>query len=126
MGKKNISKNAFEKALEIRTYFKEAINGYDMVRGKWYVYTVNDTTTRYNYGLPVRQKYEPFPIDKYFKILRKNPDDYATRYLLVNELVKNNRFDEADKQLNILSKTQSGNKIYQDLKNEALAKQVQF
>ncbi|MCZ6701845.1 MAG: tetratricopeptide repeat protein [Ignavibacteria bacterium] len=126
LAKKIISKNAFEKALELRPYFKEAINGYDMVRGKGYVYTVNDTTTRYNYGLPVRQKYKPYPIDKYFKILRKNPDDYATRYLLVNELVKNNRFDEADKQLNILSKTQSGNKIYQNLKNEALVKQEQF
>ena len=126
MGKKDISKNAFEKALELRPYFKEAINGYDMVRGKGYVYTVNDTTTRYNYGLPVHQKYKPYPIDKYYRNLRKNPDDYATRYLLVNELVKNNRFDEADKQLNILSKTQSENKNYQDLKNEVLVKQDQF
>lgn len=126
MGKKNISKNAFKKTLELRPYFKEAINGYDMVRGKGYVYTVNDTTTRYNYGLPVRQKYKPYPIDKYYKRLKKNPNDYITRYLLINELVKNNRFNEADKQLNILSKTQSENKNYKDLQNEVLVKQDQY
>lgn len=126
LGKKKISKIAFKKALELRPYFKEAIDGYDRVRGKGYVYTVTDTTIGYNYGLPVPHKYKPYPIDKYYKILRKNPDDYATRYLLLNELVTNNRFDEADKQLNILSRTQSGDKNYQNLKNEVLAKQEQF
>jgi tetratricopeptide (TPR) repeat protein len=125
LDKKNISKIAFKKALELRPYFKEAINGYDIVRGKGYVYTVNDTTTRYNYGLPVSM-YKPYYIDKYYKILEKNPNDYTTRYLLISDLVKNNRFDEADKQLNIFSKTQSENKNYQNLKNEVLVKQDQF
>jgi hypothetical protein len=48
LGKKRTALKAFENALELRPYFKEAMDGYDMVRGKGYVYTVNDTTSGYN------------------------------------------------------------------------------
>ncbi len=106
-GKEKNCSYAFENALELRPYFKEAMDGYDMVRGKGYVYTVNDTTTRYNYGLPSPKRYKQYPIDRYYRKLKKNPGDIATRYLLIDELVKNNRYDEAVKQLNIISETQS-------------------
>ncbi|HSW53457.1 MAG TPA: tetratricopeptide repeat protein [Ignavibacteriaceae bacterium] len=103
LGKKEIAVKAFEKALELRPYFKEALDGYDLVRGKGYIYTVNDTTSRFNYGLPVPTGKGEYPIDKYYRVLSKKPNDNETRILLINELIKNNRYAEAEEQLNILS-----------------------
>ncbi|NWG27656.1 MAG: tetratricopeptide repeat protein [Ignavibacteriaceae bacterium] len=107
LGKKEISIKAFEKALELRPYFKEALDGYDLVRGKGYIYTVNDTTTRFNYGLPVSTGKGEYPIDKYYRILAKKSENNETRILLINELIKNNRFAEAEEQLKILSRSES-------------------
>ena len=107
LGKKEISIKAFEKALELRPYFKEALDGYDLVRGKGYVYTVNDTTSRFNYGLPVSKGKGEYPIDKYYRVLSKKPQDNESRILLINELIKNNRFAEAEEQIKILSNTEA-------------------
>jgi Flp pilus assembly protein TadD len=118
LGKKKISIKAFETALELRPFFKEALDGYDLVRGKGYVYTVNDTTSRYNYGLPVWKPKWDYPIDKYYRKLKKNPADDRTRYLLIYELMGNNRYKEARDHLKILSKTQSKQEEYKQLKKE--------
>ena len=102
------------------------MDGYDMVRGKGYVYTVNDTTTTYNYGLPLPKRYKQYPIDRYYRKLKKNPGDITTRYLLVDELVKNNRYEEADQQLNILSKTQSNYSKFRMVEAEVRGKQIEY
>ena len=107
LGKKEIAIKAFEKALELRPYFKEALDGYDLVRGKGYIYTVNDTTSRFNYGLPVSTGKGEYPIDKYYRVLSKKPYENETRILLINELIKNNRYAEAEEQLKILSNTEA-------------------
>ena len=107
LGKKEIAIKAFEKALELRPYFKEALDGYDLVRGKGYVYTVNDTTSRFNYGLPVSTGKGEYPIDKYYRVLSKKPQDNESRILLINELIKNSRFAEAEEQIKILSNTEA-------------------
>jgi tetratricopeptide (TPR) repeat protein len=107
LGKKEIAIKAFEKALELRPYFKEALDGYDLVRGKGYIYTVNDTTSRFNYGLPVSTGKGEYPIDKYYRVLSKKPYENETRILLINELIKNNRYAEAKEQLQILSNTEA-------------------
>lgn len=106
LGKKQTALKSFEKALELRPYFKEAMDGYDLVRGKGYVYTVNDTTTQYNYGIPLNKKGKRYAIDRYYSKLKKSPEDIETRYLLIAELVKKNRFEEAGIQLEILSDTE--------------------
>jgi tetratricopeptide (TPR) repeat protein len=126
LGKKKTALKAFENALELRPYFKEAMDGYDMVRGKGYVYTVNDTTTRYNYGLPSPKRYKQYPIDRYYRKLKKNPGDTATRYLLIDELAKNNRYDEAVKQLNIISETQSIDGKFRMVEAEVTDKQNKY
>jgi Flp pilus assembly protein TadD len=107
LGKKEIAIKAFEKALELRPYFKEALDGYDLVRGKGYIYTVNDTTSRFNYGLPVSTGKGEYPIDKYYRVLSKKPYENETRILLINELIKNNRYAEAEEQLKILSSSEA-------------------
>lgn len=44
LGKTQTAIKAFQNALELKPYFKEALDGLDLARGKGYVYTVNDTT----------------------------------------------------------------------------------
>ncbi len=118
LGKNQLAIEAFKTALEIRPYFKEALDGYDLARGKGYVYTVNDTTTRFNYGLPVKKKYKEYSIDKYYRILKTNPEDFKTRYLLIEELLKNNRYQESFDQFNLFLNLQIDDKTYNDLKNK--------
>jgi tetratricopeptide (TPR) repeat protein len=123
LGKKEIAVKAFEKALKLRPYFKEALDGYDLVRGKGYVYTVNDTTSRFNYGLPVSTGKGEYPIDKYYRVLNKKPQDNETRILLINELIKKNRYAEAEEQLKILSNSEAYlNKIEELEKSLELSK----
>ena len=126
LGKKQIALKAFETALELRPYFKEALDGYDLVRGKGYIYTVNDTTSRFNYGLPVRKKYKEYPIDKYYKVLKSNPNDFNTRYLLISELLKNNRHQEAFDQMKFFLQTKTDDINFHSLRDKILAEQETY
>lgn len=126
LGKKKIALKAFETALELRPYFKEALDGYDLVRGKGYIYTVNDTTSKFNYGLPVKRKYKEYPIDKYYRVLKSNPGNINTRYLLILELLKNNRHQEAFDQVNNFLQTKTDDKNYYDLKDKILAEKEKY
>lgn len=118
LGKKQIAIDAFDRALELRPYFKEALDGFDLVRGKGYIYTVNDTTVSYNYGLPVSTSSYEYPIDKYYRRLTKNPEDEQSRILLIEELIDKSRFSEAEDQLKILiGANVSDDRIF-TLKNE--------
>ena len=125
-GQKNTSLKAFENALELRPYFKEAIKGYDLVRDKGYVYFISDTAVSYNYGLPAVEKYSQYPIDKYYRKLEENGEDISTRYLLLDELIKNNRFTEANQQLKLLAATESEDQKFIGLKKNVLEKQDIF
>jgi tetratricopeptide (TPR) repeat protein len=101
LGKNKNAIFAFEKALAIKPYFKEAMDGLDQAKGKGYIYTVNDTSYRYG-KVPRAQKQQEFAIDKYYKILKNKPDDNETRFALVDELVKHDRIEEASQQLEFL------------------------
>ena len=111
--KNKIAIDAFTKALVIRPYFKEAMDGLDLARGKGYVYSINDTTTRFNYGIsPTAVEYA---IDKYYRLLKNNPGDDETRYKLIDELIIANRYEEAFEQLKILSPNNSEAARFKDL-----------
>jgi tetratricopeptide (TPR) repeat protein len=105
LGKKKTAIDAFERALVIRPYFQEAMDGLDLAKGKGYVYTINDTSYRYSKGVGMVSKKAPFvyPIDRYTRLLKKNPADNDTRFKLVQELVKAGRYEEAYNELEILS-----------------------
>ncbi len=126
LGKKRTAIIAFETALRLRPYFKEALDGYDLARGKGYIYTVNDTTARYNYGLPVPRSYKVYAIDRYYRILKKNPGNVAVRYKLIDELLKHDRYEEAVKQLNVLKLTESNTPNFQSVKDEVLSKREKY
>ncbi|MCF6268126.1 MAG: hypothetical protein L3J41_00245 [Melioribacteraceae bacterium] len=85
------AKIAFENALGFKPFFKEAQDGLDIVTKKGYI-------TQYD-----PQSFDKeFPIDRYYRLLRKNPDDAEMRFKLVNDLIKANRIEEAYQQLEIL------------------------
>ncbi len=116
LGKRKIAIDAFENALSLKPYFKEALDGLNQAKGKGYIYTVNDTSSRYNYGMPVSYIY---PIDKYYRILRRHPSDVLVRMKLLKALYKANRLEEANQQLEILSKTSiDTTKEFQQLSDE--------
>ena len=113
LGKNKIAIDAFTKSLVIRPYFKEAMDGLDLAKGKGYVYSINDTTSRFNYGMPLSAK--QYAIDKYYKRLKNNPKDDETRFKLIDELINANRFEEAYEQLIILSPNHSEQSRFNDL-----------
>jgi tetratricopeptide (TPR) repeat protein len=113
LGKNKIAIDAFTKSLVIRPYFKEAMDGLDLAKGKGYIYSINDTTSKFNYGMPLSAK--QYAIDRYYKRLKNNPKDDKTRFKLIDELINANRFEEAYQQLIILSPNYSDQKKFNDL-----------
>ncbi|MCL6494110.1 MAG: tetratricopeptide repeat protein [Ignavibacterium sp.] len=118
LGKTNLSEKAFIRSLEIRPFFKEALDGLDLVRGKKSFYTFNDTTYRYR-KVPAGKVYL---IDKYFKSLQKNPASDELRFKLIEELLKYNRIEEAYQQLEILKEKYCSNEKYIVLSSEVIKK----
>ena len=113
LGKNKIAIDAFSRSLEIRPFFKEAMDGLDLAKGKGYIYSINDTTVRYNYGIAPEPK--EYIIDKYFRLLKNNPNDDDLRYKLIEELINANRFNEAKAELNKLSKNSDHQQKYLEL-----------
>lgn len=116
LGKSNLAIKAFTKALEIRPYFKEALDGMDLAKGKGYIYSINDTTSKFNYGL--RPGTKEYIIDKYYRALKNNPSDDETRFKLIEELIKVYRFEEANQQLEYLSSGHSDESRFIDLQEK--------
>jgi tetratricopeptide (TPR) repeat protein len=118
LGKFRLAVIAFEESLRLRPFFKEALNGLDLAKGKGYLYTINDTTSKYYYGLaPGTPEYK---IDKLYRRMKNHPDDDNSRFELVDALVKANRFEEAYDQLRILSKKHKDSVDFQNLYSKVL------
>lgn len=116
LGKKKTAVSAFEKSLLLRPFFKEAADGLDLAKGKGYVYTVNDTTSRFTYGLATAQHI--YLIDRLYAGIKRNPDDTELRFRLIDELIKADRYEEAIQQLNYLESTHSGSEKYNNIKSK--------
>ncbi len=101
LGKYSQSKKAFENALGFKPYFKEAQDGLDIVTRKAYV-TQNDP----------RSSEKEFPIDRYYRLLRKSPNNDNIRFKLVDELLKAKRIEEAYQQLEFLGTKHSEDPKY--------------
>ncbi len=103
MAKYSIAKKAFETSLSIKPFFKEAQDGLDMVNKQSYV-TLQSP----------REFEKEYPIDRYYRLLRRNPEDVETRFKLVDELIAANRIEEAYQQLQIISITHSEDERYKE------------
>ncbi len=101
LGRYKVAISAFENALKIKPFFKEAQDGLDRAKMQAYVDQYDP-----------RLKQKAFPIDVYYRELKKDPEDNNTRYKLIDELIKYERIEEAYKQLLILrTKVQNDPKI---------------
>ena len=110
LGKKKIAIDAFKQALKLRPYFKEAQDGLEQAEDRPYIYTHYDTTARTK---DQKEKApEEYIIDKYTRIVTQNPKDNDTRFLLVDQLVKANRNEEAFQHLQVLSNEFTGDPKY--------------
>jgi|GEM_PF-258415 tetratricopeptide (TPR) repeat protein len=108
LAKYKIAEDAFLKALSFKPFFQEAQDGLDLVRNQAYL-------TLYQ----PRSFEKVYPIDRYYSVLEKKPDDDDTRFNLVNELINANRYDEAYQQLQFLQ-----NKYSEDERFKTLSKTV--
>lgn len=115
LGKNKIAIEAFENALAKRPFFKEAIDGLDLARGKGYTYTYYDTAyyrrSKEN-KLPQQQEYA---IDRLYRVIKNNPNDIEARYSLINELWKVNRMQEVSEQIDFLYNFEAGKPRYDEL-----------
>ena len=92
---------SFENALSYKPFFKEAVEGLELAKKEGFLVT-----------LPAGKEYI---IDKYFRLLRYNPNDDETRFKLVNELLKVERFEEAVEQLIYLEPNYKGTERFDSL-----------
>lgn len=103
LSKYQIAKKAFETALSFKPFFKEAQDGLDIVNKQGYLIQYQG-----------RDYEKEYPIDRYYRLIRRNSNDYETRFKLVDELLKANRIEEAYDQLKILSVSKSEDPRYKE------------
>jgi tetratricopeptide (TPR) repeat protein len=103
LGKYAIAKKAFENALGIKPFFKEAQDGLDIVTNKAYMTQENP-----------RALEKEYPIDRYYRLLKKNSTNAEMRFKLVDELLAANRIEEAYEQLKVLSVNNSDDDRYKN------------
>ncbi|NOX19272.1 MAG: tetratricopeptide repeat protein, partial [Chlorobi bacterium] len=103
LGKNNIAKDAFTKSLGFKPFFKEAQDGLDLATKKGYItlYQPEDYE-KAERERKLRQVPQEYPIDKYFRIVNKNPDDVDTRFALIDELIVADRWEEAYQQIQLI------------------------
>ena len=105
LGKYKTAEEAFQTALSFKPYFKEAQDGLELAQRKGYL-------TLYQ----PRSYERVYLIDKYYRILRRNPNNYNIRFKLAEELLNKERYEEAKQQLAILAKEHSDDPRYEKLK----------
>jgi len=91
LGKYENAKKAFNNALEYKPFFKEAQDGLDLAEKKGYL-------TAYR----PRSFEREYPIDRFYRILKKEPENSKLRYKLAEHLIRENRLEEAHQQLSRL------------------------
>lgn len=120
LGKYKPAAESFKKALEIRPFFKEALEGLELCQSQApYIFTYYDTV-----GLKQskeKPKQEEYIIDRYYRLLKNNPDDDETRFALISELQKADRLEEAFQQLQILADEYSGTERFDGLWTDVTA-----
>ncbi len=106
LGKYKIAEDAFRRALDIKPYFKEAQDGLDLAQDKAYL------------RLSQPRSFERvYPIDRYYSIVNRYPENDSIRFLLAQDLIKANRYEEAYQQLTLLQNKYYDSEKFQKLYN---------
>ena len=98
LGKYKIAEDAFKTSLGFKPFFKEAQDGLDQATNKAYLTQEN----------PRAFERVEYPIDRFYRLLDKNPENDQIRFDLINELLANKRNEEAYQQLQYLQPKHSG------------------
>lgn len=93
LGKYKIAEDAFKTSLGIKPFFKEAEDGLDLAKREGYLTTQD---------VPKTFERTEYPIDKFYRLLEKDPENDPIRFDLINELITKNRYEEAYQQLQYL------------------------
>ena len=104
LGKYRIAENAFLNALSFKPFFKEAEDGLDLTRNKGYL-------TLYQ----PRAWEKVYPIDRYYNLLKKNPEDVEIRFKLSENLLEADRLEEAYEILKYLEFDYEGTERYETI-----------
>jgi Flp pilus assembly protein TadD len=118
IGKFRLAVNAFDESLKLRPFFKEALDGLDLAKGRGYIYTINDTTARYAYGMPPGTA--EYIIDRLYRKIKNKPADDQLRFQLIDELMKVQRFEEAYEQIKYLEETYANSDDFKNLYSRVL------
>ncbi len=105
LGKYRTAEDAFQTALSFKPYFKEAEDGLELAQRRGYL-------TQYQ----PRSYERVYLIDKYYRVLKNNPENDEVRFKLVEELLNKKRYAEAKEQLELLAENHSDEQRYKKLK----------
>ncbi|MBI5731696.1 MAG: tetratricopeptide repeat protein, partial [Ignavibacteriales bacterium] len=94
LGKNKIAEDAFTKSLSFKPFFEEAEDGLDLAKKQGYL--------NVDVGRDRDRSAQEYAIDRYYRLLEKDPDNDDVRFDLLSELVSNNRYEEAFQQLQYL------------------------
>ncbi len=91
LGNYKNAENAFESALAIKPFFIEARDGLDLARRDGYLTLQSPRSFEREY-----------PVDRYYRLVKKDPNDDESRFFLVEQLLEAERFEEAYQQIQYL------------------------
>lgn len=106
LGNYQNAERAFRTALSFKPFFKEAEDGLDLALQQGYL-------TRES---PRSFEREEYPIDRYYRVLRNNPNDDGARYALIDYLMQEKRYEEAYQQLLYLAPNHEGTSTFESLR----------
>lgn len=118
LGKYKISEEAFLNALSFKPYFKEAQDGLDQARKQGYLMVQHEGS----YNRSLRREY---PIDRYYRIVNRDPDNIDARFYLTNELIDAERYEEAYEQLKYLQEEHEGTERFDNLWKTVSEKRIE-
>lgn len=105
IGKNDAAIREFRSALEIKPFFKEAQDGLDQALKEGYMQRSNPRSFEREY-----------PIDRFYRILKRDPNNDEVRFSIIEELVAEERFEEAMTQLQYLEPNYAGTDRFERLK----------
>lgn len=116
LGNYRNAERAFRTALSFKPFFKEAEDGLDLALRQGYL----------TLQTPRSFEREEYPIDRYYRILRNNPNDDGTRFTLIEYLMQERRYEEAFQQLQYLAPNHEGTSTFDELQERIISTRQEF
>ena len=110
--------NAFRTSLGFKPFFKEAEDGLDDALRHPYLTQENPRS--------FEREDREYPIDRYYRLLKNDPNDNAARYSLIDLLMTEKRYEEAYQQLQYLAPNDEGTATFDELKERLLSTREEY